>query len=145
MNKISISERMTIHKRTSNIDDNCTRFYHISCDEPNSSCCYNEYISTSRDEREVSGLRITARNGCSRIHSNEVHRFSNNIGSTDDNDMFAFKRYLVCVKKLLDPFWSTRHKSVRISEEKVSNICSSESINILEWIDRFNDITIDKM
>ncbi len=143
--KVNISNCTTIHKSASDINNHCFRSNHLLCNESNSSCCNNKYICSFGYFFEVSCSRITGCNGCSGIERNEIHRFSYYVWSTDDDNMFSFHWYFIGFEQFFDSFWSTRNKSVRISEKEISYIGSSESINILHRTDCFNDISIDEM
>lgn len=79
---------------------------------------------------KVWSLAITNGYGGSGIDSNECHRFSNNIGATNDNYMFSFEGDIIGIEEFFYSFWSTGNESITVSEKEVAYIGSSKTINI---------------
>ena len=80
---VCISATDPIDKSRTYINHNRLLCYHISCEEPRRSSCYDDDIGFFCDFFEVLRSRVAARDRGSGIGQHECHRLAHDIGSAD--------------------------------------------------------------
>jgi hypothetical protein len=116
---------------------------HISCEKARFSDSHDDDIGRTSNIVNIRSRTIAARDGSSSIDKHKGHRFSDDIGSADDSDLFSLHIDVIVPQKGHNPFRSTAPESV-MPEEHIPDLLFRESIDILRWVDALRDgISVD--